>query len=250
MNKICVFGDELCFNSDTELEKYRVESIFEKEPETIAWINDWASASEDNAAVFFDIGANIGIYSLYAAYKAKNAEVFAFEPVSNNYVALQSNLWLNSMGNVIPLNIALSKNGKLTTLYLSDLRVGNSGAQIDSPVNEKGEEYKPQRIEKVLSVAVDQLVSSFAFPVPNYVKIDVDGHETDILNGMHSVLRNEKLKSVLIEFNNVDEFNYWEKAFLDSGLIVDHSYDDVPNHSGIRRQKNGALARNYIFTRM
>jgi len=249
MGKVCIYGDELCFNVESELEGYRVESLFEKEPETIAWIDDWTRASADNPVVFFDIGANIGIYSLYVAYKARNAQVYSFEPVSNNYISLQSSLWINKLSNVTPLNIALSKNSKLTQLFLSDLRVGNSGAQINSPVNEKGEEYKPQRVEQVLSMAVDHLISDFGFGVPNYIKVDVDGHETDILNGMLNTLKNDDLKSVLIEFNNNDEFKFWGGVFRESGLLVDHSYDHVPNHSGIRRQKKGALARNYIFTR-
>ncbi len=154
MGKICIYGDELCFNVNSELEMYRVESLFDKEPETIAWIDGGTRASEGNPVVFYDIGANIGICSFYAAYNARNAKVFSFEPVSNNYISLQSNLWLNKLNNVTPLNIALSRNRKLTSLYLSDLRIGNSGTQINSPVNEKGEEYKPQRVEQVLSIAV------------------------------------------------------------------------------------------------
>ena len=100
----------------------------------------------------------------------------------------------------------------------------------------------------MLSIAVDKLISDFGFGVPNYIKIDVDGHEANILNGMLKTSKNDDLKSVLIEFNNDDELKYWG-VFHESGLLVDHSYDNVPNHSGIRRQKKGALARNYIFTR-
>ncbi len=207
MNKICVLGDILCFNVSCDLERYRVESIFEKEPETIAWIDSWKASEQEK--VFYDIGANIGIYSLYAAETAKNTNVFAFEPVSNNYLALQSNVWLNQANNVYPFNIALSKENKIKNLYLSDLRVGNSGAQIDAPFNEKSEAFQPQKVEKVLSLSVDQLVKNFDLPTPNYIKIDVDGHETDILNGMTDTLKNSDLKSILIEFNNQTEYDYW-----------------------------------------
>ena len=175
--------------------------------------------------------------------------MFSFEPVSNNYISLQHSLRLNNLNNVTPLNIAISRSSKLTQLFLSDLRVGNSGAQINSPINEKGEKYKPQRVEQVLSISVDQLISDFGFLVPNYIKIDVDGHETAILNGMKNTLRRDDIKSILIEFNNNDEFSYWEKIIFDFGLLVDHSFDNIPNHSRTRRKKKGALARNYIFTR-
>jgi len=248
MNKLCVLGDTLCFNVSCELERYRVESIFEKEPETIAWIDSWKASEQEK--VFYDIGANIGIYSLYAAQTAKKTNIFSFEPVSNNYLALQSNVWLNQATNVYPFNIALSKENKIKNLYLSDLRVGNSGAQIDAPLNEKGEAYHPQKVEKVLSLSVDQLIKNFDLPTPNYIKIDVDGHETDILNGMADTLKNSELKSILIEFNNETEYEYWGAKFFEYGLTIDHSLDDLPNHSGIRRQQKGSPARNYIFKRI
>ncbi len=246
-NKICVFGDELCFNSSSDLEKYRIESALDKEPETIAWIDGWGIQS--GTTVFFDIGANIGIYSLYAGYKHPAAEVFSFEPVSNNYTALQQNVWLNNSTNIHPFNLALAGDNKIANLYLSDVRVGNSGAQIDRAVNEKGEAYQALRVEKVLSITLDRLINEFALPVPTYVKIDVDGHETDILNGMTQTLGAPTLRSLLIEFNSDVQFTPWCSRFEAFGLLLDTRYDDLPNHSRIRRVSKGTLARNYVFTR-
>jgi len=247
MTKICVLGEKICFNADTDLERYRVESILDKEPETIAWIKSWPK--HNGSEVFFDIGANIGIYSLFAAYTHSNVHVYAFEPVANNYMALLKNESENNFENLHLFNLALSKDKKLTDIYLSDLRVGNSGAQIDSPVNDKGDTYKALRVEKVLSVSIDQLITEFNFPTPSYVKIDVDGHESDILNGMLTVLGDKTLKSVLVEFNGNDDFEFWKGKLSDFGMMVDNSFDDVPNHSGIRRQNKGSATRNYIFTR-
>jgi FkbM family methyltransferase len=244
---MCIFGDALCFNASSDLETYRIESALDKEPETIAWIDGWDM--QNGPAVFFDIGANMGIYSLYAGYKHPATEVFSFEPVSNNYTALQQNVWLNNSSNVHPFNLALANDNKITNLYLSDTRVGNSGAQIDQAVNEKGEEYQALRVEKVLSISLDQLISEFGLPTPSHVKIDVDGHETDILNGMSQTLAAPTLKSLLVEFNNDAEFTHWCGRFNAFGLRVDTRYDDLPNHSRIRRASKGTLARNYIFTR-
>ena len=247
MSTICVLETGLCFDVNSDLERYRVESLLEKEPETIAWIDSWSRQQE--GAVFFDVGANIGIYSLYAAFVGKDSKIFAFEPVSNNYVALLNNVRLNSMANVHPFNLALASASRLTSLYLSDLRVGNSGAQIDAPIDEKGTTYVPKRIETVLSTSMDALVSDFGMPTPNFVKIDVDGREPEILLGMSNTLRSSALRSILIEFNSADQFSFWERQLSDCGLFIDHSYDSLPNHSGIRRQSKGTLARNYIFGR-
>ncbi len=128
--------------------------------------------------------------------------------------------------------------------------MGNSGAQIRQPVNELGQAYESLREEKILSCSLDSLIQDNGFPVPSFIKIDVDGHETDILNGMLQTLSNNTLQSMLIEFNNNKEFTYWQSRLLNLGLVVDHSFDQVPNHSGIRRQNKGAAARNYTFKRI
>lgn len=247
-DKICVFGNELCFEVESDLERYRVETILEKEPETIAWINGWSNASK--SSIFFDIGANIGIYSLYATYKYPSLDVYSFEPVLNNYSALQRNVRLNRSQNIYPFNLALANENKLSNLYLSDTRIGNSGAQIDIAVNEKGEEYKALRVEKVLSISLDKLIFEYGLPVPTFVKIDVDGHETDILKGMLRALAQPELKSLLIEFNSQEEFALWQPQLADMDLLIDTRYDNLPNHSRVRRISKGTLARNYIFSRL
>lgn len=244
MKHIDVPNHGLRFVVENDLEEYRVNSIFEKEPETIEWMNRF----KDNG-VFFDIGANIGIYTLYSACRHPDLSVFAFEPVSNNYASLLRNVWANNYSNVKSFHVALSDKECLTELYLSDLRIGNSGAQINSPVDDKGGGFEALRVENVLCVSIDRLVQQFGFPIPSYVKIDVDGHESDILNGMSSTLRSEFLKSLLVEFNSQDQFTYWNERLAAVGLALDHAFDDVPNHSGIRRQSKGSVARNYIFSR-
>jgi FkbM family methyltransferase len=244
MKTIDVPNHGLQFVVENDLEEYRVNSIFEKEPETIEWMNRFNGNS-----VFFDIGANIGIYTLYSVSRHHDLSVFAFEPVSNNYASLLRNVWANNYANVKSFHVALSDKECLTELFLSDLRIGNSGAQINSPVDDKGGGFEALRVEKVLCVSVDRLIQQFGFPVPSYVKIDVDGHESDILNGMISTLRSESFKSLLVEFNSQDQFTYWKERLAAAGLALDHGFDNVPNHSGVRRQSKGSVARNYIFSR-
>jgi FkbM family methyltransferase len=246
-NRICIFGDELCFNAESDLERYRVESALDKEAETIAWIDGWPTVA--GQGVFVDVGANIGIYSLYAAYRHPSLAVYSFEPVSNNFTALKQNIWLNKSQNVHAFNLALANETQVTNLYLSDTRVGNSGAQIGAAVNEKGEHYEALRIEKVLCISLDRLISDFGLPEPNFIKIDVDGHETDILNGMMGTLSAPALKSLLVEFNNDGEFTHWRSRLADVGLPLDTRYDGLPNHSRLRRVNKGTPARNYIFSR-
>jgi len=69
--------------------EFRVRMFHDKEPETLAWINEFSP--ED---VFWDIGANIGCYSLYAGLK--NAAVCSFEPSPVNFYLLAANLRVNN----------------------------------------------------------------------------------------------------------------------------------------------------------
>jgi FkbM family methyltransferase len=246
MKKISLFKNNLHFQVSNDLEIYRVESMLEKEAETIAWIKAW---SKESNQIYFDIGANIGIYSLFACYCSGSNAVFSFEPVASNFIALQQNINCNNFKNIHPFNISISDHSKMTSLFLSDDRVGNSGAQVNTPINELGEEFAPKSIEKVLCLSVDDLVSRFNFPVPNFIKIDVDGHEQEIINGMEKTIKNKNIKSILIEFNNKNQFNKYRHFFEKSGLILDTSFDDLPNHSSKRRAESGGIARNYIFTR-
>ena len=80
--------------------------MFDKEPETIQWINNFDKTKK---IIFWDIGANIGLYSIYAATKFKEIEVIAFEPSTSNTRVLSRNISLNKLTNKINIfQLALS----------------------------------------------------------------------------------------------------------------------------------------------
>ena len=85
-----VNGHLIHIGVSSELEKYRADTYATKEPETIEWMDRLFKSDE----VMWDIGANIGLYSLYAA-RAKGLKVFAFEPESTNFARLNNNINLN-----------------------------------------------------------------------------------------------------------------------------------------------------------
>ena len=68
------------------------KNIFTKEPETLEWIDTF----EGENIVFWDIGANIGLYSIYAAIKHKNIDIISFEPSVNNLRILSRNIYKNN----------------------------------------------------------------------------------------------------------------------------------------------------------
>ena len=70
--------------TETPMEKYRAETFWDKEPECLAWIGSFAPTDE-----FVDIGANVGVYSLFANSLYPDMWVYAFEPMKENMEALQ-----------------------------------------------------------------------------------------------------------------------------------------------------------------
>ena len=71
-----------------------------KEPETIEWID---SFDQSKKIIFWDIGANIGIYSVYAATKFNNIEVVSFEPSTSNLRVLSRNISINNLQSKIKI---------------------------------------------------------------------------------------------------------------------------------------------------
>lgn len=161
-----------------------------KEPETIAWLES-ALAPGD---VFYDIGANIGAYSLIAAAHTKGqATIYAFEPNPGNFADLCHNIKLNSFDRCItPFYTALSNTSGLA-------HKGYIGLAAAAGV---------LAAEKKLSLAVpgfslDDLVAILHLSPPNILKLDVDGAELLVLRGARKTLGQSALRSVLVEINEM-----------------------------------------------
>ena len=115
---------EIIFFTPNKITNYRANTLFSKEEDTIKWIDQYGG--KDN--IFFDIGANIGVYSLYCAKLYKN-RVFAFEPQYKNNVLLEKNIQINRLENFISVipNPIYSKN-KLDFLFSDENNLSGSAS--------------------------------------------------------------------------------------------------------------------------
>jgi len=165
----------------------RYNSILHKEPLTIKWLDKIKKNQ-----VLWDIGANIGIYSLYAA-KIKKAFVFAFEPISNSANVLSKNIELNYLQNKIKhFNFGLGKKTEVIKLfYISN----HAGSARHSYIKSN----KKKNFENILILNPEYLIKNKLIKPPNYIKIDTDGSELEILKGLRNVLKTSSLKSLCIE---------------------------------------------------
>lgn len=238
------------FSINSELERYRAESLLVKEPETIFWLDQWSERLSTEKIVFFDIGANIGVFSLYIASKiASRCEVYAFEPESKNYTSLCQNIAVNSELCIHPMRLALGNTRGLAKLLVNDSRFGNSGAQL----LDLGSETKSETVireELVLAESLDSLIRDYNFPSPNLIKIDVDGIESKILDGMKNTLNSVESLGVIVEFNNQEELNQWSGKLEEFGFYPDTTVNDLPTHSNVRRRMDpNNVAQNFAFIR-
>ena len=214
--KIENFG-RLFIESDWEMA--RAQTIWTKEPETIAWIDSF-----NGEGLFWDIGANIGLYSLYCAKKHENMIIRAFEPMKNNFIRLWQNILLNDFINVTAYFTAFGFAVGTKNFSANDV-VGSSGGII-------GDGGYP------IKVISGDYLSAITLRVPNYIKIDTDNNEYDILCGMTGILKDDRLKSVLVEVNKEDR--HIKEMMEYAGLYVDEK---------AMAKKDRGSDHNVIFTR-
>ena len=84
-------GKKFKFYTPNPMSLWRAETLYTKEPVTINWIKKF-----EKEKVFFDIGANVGMYSIFASIYSE-VEVHSFEPESNNFQILNENIHLNDL---------------------------------------------------------------------------------------------------------------------------------------------------------
>lgn len=197
-----IVNDDIIFDATELSNYYRGRELLTKEPDTLYWIDTYMKKDD----VFFDIGANIGTYSLYAA-KKKSMKVFALEPESSNFYFLNKNIYLNHLeNNITAINVALNNSDKLSYLNLVKFIVGGTEINFDEALNHVREKFSPVFKQGVLGFSLDSLVEKFSIPLPNHIKIDVGGDEKKIFEGLENILKSSELKTIMIELNhNLEE---------------------------------------------
>jgi len=231
------------FFCPNEITYWRAKTMFEKEPETIEWVDTF-----DLRDTFWDIGANVGVYSLYAG--SKGIKTLAFEPSAANYWILNQNIFLNNYSSVIQAYpIAFSKSKQLGSFNMSDLDVGGAiykFGEKENFIHLSGVENTVNFHQGMLGFSIDDFVSEYKPDPPNHIKIDVDSIEVEIIMGAQNLLKNKIIKSVLIELDSseIDDVNLVTDIMNKSGLRFLHK-----KHSVEHTPKKLISLYNYVFIR-
>jgi FkbM family methyltransferase len=217
---------------DSDLEKWRVATFWDKEPETIAWIESFEPTSR-----FLDIGANIGLYSLYAA--SLGHRVWTIEPNPGNFQALIINTRkLNRPLPIIAIWGAVGSISSMADFRCSDLTPGCTGGGYTAEIG------LPTPI-KVYTI--DELIQIY-LPF-DHIKIDVDGEEDLIVDGMIATLDKGIVRSYLIEIAP-EHRHYIVDMLTDFGYTMNNQFNRMTPHSRERRLKEDIDVENIIFTRL
>jgi FkbM family methyltransferase len=229
-------------NIEEEIPKFRAETFWTKEPETIHWINRNLSESTD-IGLLIDVGANIGIYSLYAATVNNSISVFSVEPVPDTYRELNANIELNKKTNQIStFMVALSHESGSGTLKNVDPRLGSSGAQIQIGTSGDDAPTKVLSGDRLLKEGWEKR----SHDKKVMLKIDTDGNELDVLNGFTEAFKDKNIVTVLVETHPTNR-NEIESFFRRLDFREDESYLFLEGHSNYRREAKGNGERTKVY---
>ena len=144
--------------------------------------------------VVIDIGAHVGYYTLLAAKLVGPAgKVYAFEPEPGNHATLQKNIELNNYPNIVATQIAVSDSRGRASIYLSSLDNGRH-SMFQHGLPKRGS-------VQVETTTLDWFLETQDLPRVDLIKIDVEGAEVDVLDGMHQLLARSPHLKLIIEFN-------------------------------------------------
>jgi FkbM family methyltransferase len=166
----------------------RAMTVLTKQPATIEWIDSFQPGS-----VFWDIGASVGVFSVYAAL-ATNTRVVAFEPAAVNYYLLSANCEANKLHDRVDcLLVGVGKQRSIARLEVSQFRPARSF----SFRGKRDQPYESRQAAVVLSI--DELVEEYGVPCPNYIKIDAPGASEDIIAGATRTFRRSEVRQIHLE---------------------------------------------------
>jgi len=228
------------FFCPNEMACWRAATLLTKEPETVEWIDGFGTAE-----CLWDIGANIGVYSLYAAL-APGVRVLAFEPASINYSVLCRNVELNRMDDRVQAYcMAFGEKSMVDSLNMLSTKIASSMHSFGVAEDYRGASFTPAFRQGVVGFAVDDFMEHFNPAFPNHLKIDVDGIEDRIVTGARRTLADLRLKSASVEL--VDDR-------ADQVRTVLHEMDRAG--MSLLHKKHGPMAKgpyattfNYLFVR-
>ena len=162
-------------------------------------------------AVVFDVGAQIGVFSLYAASRSPEIQVHSFEPMSDNFRMLEANRDLNSFSNIHPHRQAVADKSGDCRLFLSEDNTGMHSL------------HRPgKRFETVPGVGINDLFDTIQADNCDVMKLDCEGAETGILRAASDATL-KRIRCLVMEYHDVAVLPEMKLILEASGMTVQQS---------------------------
>jgi FkbM family methyltransferase len=183
--------------------------------------------------IIFDIGANIGQYAMpFSELVGKHGKVYSFEPDFKNFAFLQFNTNINKCYNVTCLNHGLGKLNSEMDFFRDTETGGRTGSFKKEFV---GKNYKGFK-ENVVLKSFDTIIKLYGNP--DFVKIDVEGFEEEVIEGLTIDLQNCKFlievradtKNIIFEYFNR---NGYECLWIDNSTKLINKADEIPGFANL-----------------
>lgn len=184
---------------------------------------------------FYDIGANIGSYTILASSEV-GTKTSSFEPIPSTFEKLRDNVILNRTEDIVQLhNVGLGKSEKSLN-FTKDLDTINHVAKKES-------------LNTIL-VNVKVFDDMYELDKPSIFKIDTEGFETEVLNGMVNALHNSELKAIIIELNGMSSRYGYKDEDIHQKLLL-HSFKPYVYNPFTRQltEREGFGKANTIYVR-
>lgn len=226
------------FYVDTWAEyEMRVKGSYIGEPTTVSWIEEIVRPND----CVYDIGANVGAYTLLLGKRMQDAAgkgvIYAIEPEAGNFYKLNRNVHLNGLSEyVLPVCTAFGPESGLQHFHLQSLEVGSACHGLGAAKSE-GKAFSSLHQQGVVAYSLDAFVQQPGVRFPNHLKIDVDGLEKEIVRSGLTVLKDPRLRSLVIEINNQLSNGSLERIIESCGMeeLRRDQWKDIHNILYVRR---------------
>lgn len=159
----------------------------------------------EEGEVFYDLGACEGRFSIYAALHG--VRCFSFEPEALNFETLIQNVGLNgekARQSLTALNYAVGENSHKTTIKIAQPWAGGHHRVISDATGRIDLDLNFTSEQEVQVVSLDELAAAHHLPMPDYIKVDIDGSELAFIGGAKLTLSRPQLKALMFELHSQD----------------------------------------------
>jgi len=145
----------------------------------------------------FDIGSQIGTFSIYAAKKAKKGKIYCFEPVKDNFKYILKNIKLNNLKNIKPYNKGVSNKNEKIKLYHSESNTGGHSAYSKNNI-------KSKNYEIMECISLKRVIDENKIEKVDFLKMDCEGGEYNILFKTPKKYI-DKIQKIAMEYHDLNE---------------------------------------------